>query len=349
MSKAFADPLAKAPIQKPFLKPSQSEPPQHFYAPITHSRARSDKPVIRNNTGKRFNNYQHLNNVRKKMNEDRAPPPPQEKTSVAEPPDELGLNKTERTGPPHASWLFFDDEDDAQSRQDVTEQAPESLSTMLNQQESIIQGRVRAAASDREQADASGITLLNVSGLEQKAGAANAQDDAGLASPITSHDDVAHSADANEPIQTSIITPTAVPPQVDISVSKDVEARPSPRRNRLFNRELPLSATTDHRRENPPHPRSPYREPLKVSPPPTISRGPLPSEGLSGMSTPAAQKFTSHGEIVRAHNGREWRKGVWRSHMLNAVNLRGVGDVVLDLYLDNRAAASVTDYRKRIY
>lgn len=346
VSKAFAEPLAEAPLRKPFLQPSQSEPPQHFYAPATHSRARSDKPVIRNNTGKRFNNYQHLNNVRKKMNEDRAPPPPQKETPVANPPDELASDSTERTGPPHASWLFFDDDDDVQSRQDGVEQAAESLSTMSNQQQNTTQGRVRAAASGGEQANASGITLQNASGLEQKAEVENVQDNNSLVSPFTSRDVVAHLADANEPIQTSSITPTAIPPQVDISASKDAETRPRPRRNSLFNRGLPLSATTDQRRDDPPRPRSPPGEPQKILPPPTGNRRPPASEGLSGMSTPAAQNFTSHGEIVRAYNGREWQKGGSRSHMLSAVNLPRVGDVVLDLYLDHRAAVSITHHLK---
>jgi len=326
VSKAVVEPRAKAPEQKPFLKLSQSEPPQHFYAPEARNRVRSNKPVIRDNTGKRFNNHQHLNNVRKKMNEDRPPPLPQNKASNAEPPENREPDAARDTGPPHASWLFFDDEEDTRSRQDISEQAIDAPSITSNQQESTMQGRECAVAGNQEQLDAPGVTLPDVSGLEHEAGtrAANPEDKADPTLTTASHDAVAHSADLGEVDQPNGITTTAISPQIDIPVSKDVGTKTRPRRNSLSNREFSAPVTTDHRKDSPPRPRPLQSEPLKALPP-VASRGQLASAEPSRMFTSTAQNYTSHGEIVRAHNGREWRKG----------------DIVLDLYLHHQAAGGI--------
>ncbi|KAK5949744.1 hypothetical protein OHC33_009133 [Knufia fluminis] len=359
---------AKSLPQQP-AKSVQNEP-QKFYGPEIRTRAPSDKPIVRDNTGKRFNNYQHMNNVRKKMREERPPPSPPRKTKADDKPSgQQSVEEAQSPAQQHASDMFFGPYDDEEDRQRALDQSAAMSPIVHYIQESTLQERMPAGsvqtsklsseqpATNKASAENPAVQtrpLLTVNTVTPDA-IGTADDtttfedrskvqEAGLQrhsslGPISAHSSATSQA---HPLNTKRSKPSAEtdtaagavlthglphapnPPQSSDIPLQEGEIRPRPRRNSLFNRNLPSSTVTDHPRDESLRQRSPPREPLRPLPPTTV-RGPPAGTTWSGLPTAAAKNFVSHGEMQRASNGRVWQKG----------------DVILELYLDNHDAGGI--------
>jgi len=140
---ASAKPLSAVSTDK-----SVHDEPQKFFGLEMRNQVRAKVLVKRDNTVKRFNSYQNMNSAPKKMIEDQPQsqqPPPSKTKATEEHSEEQIPERAQGPLPQNASWLFFEDYDDEESRKMALEQSTAPCSVVSDHHETTSQKPIYAS------------------------------------------------------------------------------------------------------------------------------------------------------------------------------------------------------------